>query len=128
MTRRSHEEKTLTRSEMEIMNILWNNGKSMSTHGILENYPEPKPAYSTIATFMKILTKKGFVSYKKAEAGSKTFFFYPLLTRQKYMLQFMQEAKSTLFGNSMKSMLHFFVQSEEITDEDLEELIRMIRK
>ena len=44
------------------------------------------------------------------------------------MLQFMQEAKSTLFGNSMKSMLHFFVQSEEITDEDLEELIRMIRK
>lgn len=40
----------------------------------------------------------------------------------------MQEAKSTLFGNSMKAMLHFFAQSEEISDEDLEEIISMIRK
>ncbi len=100
----------------------------MSTHSIIEQYPNPKPAYSTIATFLKILTKKGFINYKKAEAGNKTFFFYPLLTRQKYTSQFMQEAKSTLFGNSMKAMLHFFAQSEEISDEDLEEIISMIRK
>ncbi len=128
MTRRNNEERTLTRSEMEIMNILWNNEGAMSTHEIQEKYPEPQPAYSTIATFLKILTKKGFVSYRKAEAGNKTFYFYPLLTRQKYMSQFMQEAKSTLFGNSMKAMLHFFAQSEEISEEDIEELIRMIKK
>ena len=126
--KRNNEERTLTRAEMEIMNILWNSEGMMSTHSIIDQYPDPKPAYSTIATFLKILTKKGFINYKKAEAGNKTFFFYPLLTRQKYTSQFMQEAKSTLFGNSMKAMLHFFAQSEEISDEDLEEIISMIRK
>lgn len=126
--KRNNEERTLTRAEMEIMNILWNSEGMMNTHCIIEQYPDPKPAYSTIATFLKILTKKGFINYKKAEAGNKTFFFYPLLTRQKYTSQFMQEAKSTLFGNSMKAMLHFFAQSEEISDEDLEEIISMIRK
>lgn len=125
--KRNSEEKTLTRAEMEIMNILWNSEDAMSTHSIIENYPDPKPAYSTIATFLKILTKKGFVNYRKAEAGNKTFYFYPLLTRQSYTSQFMQETKSTLFGNSAKAMLHFFAQNEDISDKDIEEILNMIR-
>ena len=43
---------TLTRAEMQIMNILWDNGRGMTTHEIIDAYPEPHPAYSTIATFM----------------------------------------------------------------------------
>lgn len=126
--RRNNEERTLTRGEMEIMNILWNNDGMMSTRNIIEKYPDPKPAYSTIATFLKILTQKGFISYKKAENGSKTFLFYPLMTRQKYASLFMQEAKTTLFGNSMKAMLHFFAQSEEISDKDIKEIMDIIKK
>lgn len=49
---------TLTRGEMQIMSILWDNGRGMTTHEIIDAYPEPRPAYSTIATFMKILTHK----------------------------------------------------------------------
>ena len=49
---------TLTRAEMQIMNILWDKGCGMTTHEIIDVYPEPRPAYSTIATFLKILTHK----------------------------------------------------------------------
>ena len=56
---------TLTRAEMQIMNILWDKGCGMTTHEIIDVYPEPRPAYSTIATFLKILTHKKYVtSYK----------------------------------------------------------------
>lgn len=53
---------TLTRAEMQIMNILWDKGCGMTTHEIIDAYPEPHPAYSTIATFMKILTHKQYVT------------------------------------------------------------------
>ena len=59
--KRNHEERQLTKSEMEIMNVLWDKAEGMTTHEIIEQYPEPKPAYSTIATFLKILVNKGFV-------------------------------------------------------------------
>lgn len=126
--KKSNEEKTLTRAEMEIMTILWDNGAAMSTHSIIERLPEPKPAYSTIATFLKILTNKGFIDHKKAEASSKTFLFFPLISRAEYTSQFMKEVKSTFFGNSFKSMLRFFAEREEIEDEELKEIMELIKK
>lgn len=69
--KRNNEERTLTRAEMEIMNILWNSEGMMSTHSIIEQYPDPKPAYSTIATFLKILTKKGFINYKRRRQATR---------------------------------------------------------
>lgn len=126
--RRNSEERTLTRAEMEIMNILWDNGDAMSTHSIIAKYPDPKPAYSTVATFLRILSVKGFIAHRKAEQGNNTFYFYPLITRQEYTAQFMKEVKSTFFGNSMKNMLHFFAQNEETSNEDLEEIINMISR
>lgn len=126
--RRNGKEWTLTRAEMEIMNILWDNGGAMSTHNIIDKYPTPKPAYSTVATFLRILTCKGFIDHRKAEQGNNTFLFYPVITRQKYTSQFMKEVKSTMFGNSMKAMFSFFAREEEISDDDLEEIINMIRK
>ena len=53
---KDNNERTLTKAEMEIMNILWDKGEALTTHEIIDQYPEPKPAYSTIATFLKILT------------------------------------------------------------------------
>ena len=62
MIKNKKEISTLTKAEMEIMNILWDEAKPMSTHAIIERYPEPKPAYSTIATFMG---GWAIISYKK---------------------------------------------------------------
>lgn len=124
--RRKKDNHTLTRAEMEIMNILWDENKALSTHAIIAKYPEPQPAYSTVATFMKILTAKGFVSYRKGEEGDKTFYFYPLLTRVEYTRKYMNEVKSTFFDGSLKSLISFFAQEEKLTDEELREIISIV--
>ena len=125
--KRNDEERQLTKAEMEIMNVLWN-AKGMTTHEIIEEYPEPKPAYSTIATFLKILTNKGFIASRKQEGGGKTFVFSPLISREAYTNRVMKEVKSTFFGNSLKSMLSYFAKQEEVSEEDLQEIMEMIKR
>lgn len=124
--RRKKDDHTLTKAEMEIMNILWDEGKAMSTHAIIAKYPEPRPAYSTIATFMKILTTKEFVSFRKGSEGDKTFYFYPQISRAEYTRRFMKEVKDSFFGGSLKSLICFFAEEEEISDKDLQEILEII--
>ena len=126
MTKNKKEINTLTKAEMEIMNTLWDAAEPMSTHAIIERYPEPKPAYSTVATFMKILTNKEFVSFRKKEEGDKTFYFYPLITRVEYTRKFMNQVKSTFFGGSVKSLISFFAKEEKLSDEELKEILSFI--
>ena len=125
--KRNDEERQLTKAEMEIMNVLWN-VKGMTTHEIIEEYPEPKPAYSTIATFLKILTNKGFIASRKQEGGGKTFVFSPLISREAYTNRVMKEVKSTFFAGSLKSMLSYFAKQEEVSEEDLQEIMEMIKR
>lgn len=124
--KRNDEERQLTKAEMEIMNVLWN-AKGMTTHEIIEEYPEPKPAYSTIATFLKILTNKGFIASRKQEGGGKTFVFTPTVSREAYTNRVMKEVKSTFFAGSLKSMLSFFAKQEEVSEKDLQEIMEMIK-
>ena len=56
---------TLTKAEIQVMNILWEMPDGGCVHDIVERYDEPKPAYTTIATFMKILQNKEFVGFRK---------------------------------------------------------------
>lgn len=125
--KRNEEERQLTKAEMEIMNVLWERGEGMTTHEIIEEYPEPKPAYSTIATFLKILTNKNFIQSRKQEGGGKTFVFTPTISREAYTNRVMKEVKSTFFGNSLKSMLSFFAKQEEVSEKDLQEIMEMIK-
>lgn len=135
--KRKEEERQLTKAEMEIMDILWTNASDkktvdepagMTTHEIISCYPEPKPAYSTIATFLKILTNKGFIQSCKQEGGGKTFVFYPLISREEYTYRVMKEVKSTFFAGSFRSMLSYFAKQEEVSDEDLAEILTLIKE
>ena len=126
--KQKNEERTLTKAEMDIMNVMWDRGDGLTTHEIIEQYPEPKPAYSTIATFMKILTKKEFVSFRKGEEGDKTFYFFPLITRVEYTRKFMNQVKSTFFGGSVKSLISFFAKEEKLSDEDLREILTLMEQ
>ena len=92
--KRNEEERQLTKAEMEIMNVLWEKAEGMTTHEIIEEYPEPKPAYSTIATFLKILTNKNFIHSRKQEGGGKTFVFTPTISREAYTNRVMKEVKA----------------------------------
>ena len=126
--RQKNEDRQLTKAEMEIMNVLWEKAEGMTTHEIIEEYPEPKPAYSTIATFLKILTNKNFIHSRKQEGGGKSFVFTPTISREAYTNRVMKEVKSTFFGNSLKSMLSFFARQEEVSEEDLKEIVEMIKR
>lgn len=125
--KRNEEERQLTKAEMEIMNVLWEKAEGMTTHEIIEEYPEPKPAYSTIATFLKILTNKNFIHSRKQEGGGKSFVFTPTISREAYTNRVMKEVKSTFFAGSLKSMLSFFAKQEEVSEKDLQEIMEMIK-
>jgi predicted transcriptional regulator len=125
--KQNNEERQLTKAEMEIMNVLWEKAEGMTTHEIIEEYPEPKPAYSTIATFLKILTNKNFIHSRKQEGGGKTFVFTPTISREAYTNRVMKEVKSTFFAGSLKSMLSFFAKQEEVSEKDLQEIMEMIK-
>ena len=119
-------QQTLTKSEMQVMNILWDLDRGACVNDILAKYPDPKPAYTTIATFLKILTQKGFVEHKKG--SGKLLIYSPLITKEKYRRQVMEEVKDDFFGNSFKSMFSFFVREEHLTAEEIQELIDQIKE
>lgn len=127
--RRDKEHITLTKSEMEVMSVLWSMNDGMGTvRDILEHYDNPKPAYTTIATFLRILTQKGFVDSVKREGEGKTFYYRPLISQDDYRRRAVDEMKNSMFNGSAKSLVSFFMQQEEITPAEIEELLKMIKQ
>lgn len=118
---------TLTRVEMEIMTHLWQIKKAASVRELLETYDDPKPAYTTVGTYMKILTQKGFVAPEKHEEDGKTYFFRPLISQEEYRRKVMSEVKDKFFGGSASSLVRYFVKEEKMDDAELQELLALIQ-
>ncbi len=111
------------------MNRLWAMDEpSVSVRQLLAEYPDPKPAYTTLGTYMKILTQKGFVKPEKREEDGKTFFFRPLITQDEYRKRVMKDVKNTLFGGSLRSLVNFFAKEEKIPDDEIQELLNLIKE
>lgn len=109
----------LTKAEEKTMKILWSIKKGL-IRDIVKEYNDPKPAYTTVATIFKILEKKGFVG-RTPIANSHEY--YPLINKEDYTHGFMKSFVKTYFSNSYKSMVSEFSSSEELTTEEMEELI-----
>ena len=118
--------KPLTRAEMEVMNVLWDAEHALTVSEIVEGYAEPRPAYTTVATFLKILEAKGYVEHRKKEETGRTFYYSPMLSREKYTRHGVNDVKDTLFGSSVGKFCSFLIQNEEMTDEELKELLELI--
>lgn len=118
---------TLTKMEFQIMSILWDINHSACGWDILNRFEEPKPAYTTIATYLKVLYEKGYVDFFKNKGEGKTHMYVAKVTRAEYTRQTMQDMKRNLFDDSLKSMFSFFVTEEKLTEEDISELLRIIR-
>ena len=110
------------------MSILWDINHSACVWDILDRYEEPKPAYTTVATNLKVLYEKGYIDYFKNKGEGKTHMYVAKLTRAEYARKVMQEAKKSLFGGSLKSMLCFFVKEENLAIEEIKELLDLIAK
>lgn len=120
------QQKTLTKGEMQVMNILWDMQRGACIAEIQKQYPEPHPAYTTIATFLKIMEQKGFVEKRKSGSG-KTFVYSPLLTRERYRRLVVDDVKDTFFGGSVKSLVSFFAEEEELSLEDFNEILTILQ-
>lgn len=120
------QQKTLTKGEMQVMNILWDMQRGACIAEIQKQYPEPHPAYTTIATFLKIMEQKGFVEKRKSGSG-KTFVYSPLLTRERYRRLVVDDVKDTFFGGSVKSIVSFFAEEEELSLEDINEILTILQ-
>lgn len=118
------QEKHLTKLELEIMKILWSIEQGF-LNDIIQNIPEPRPAYTTVSTMLRILVEKGFASYK---AYGKSFRYFPCVSQDEYTNFFLKDAKKTFFDNSAMSLMSFFVKKEELSEEEKEELIAIINK
>ena len=118
------ERKTLTKSEILVMNILWGLPEGGSVYDILEGYDEPKPAYTTVATFLKILQNKGFVKAEKMQGRQQRF--VPIVSKDDYTRKVMEEVKDNFFDGSKLSFVRYFMKEEKISAEELQELIKMV--
>lgn len=116
-------DQTLTKTEFQVMSILWDLGHASCAWDILDKWEEPKPAYTTVATYLKVLHEKGFVDFFKNKGEGKTHQYVAVVTRAEYTRKAMLEMKKDFFGGSLKKMLNFFVQEEKLTAEDIQELL-----
>jgi len=114
--------KELTRAEEQIMQILWKIEKGF-INDLLPNFPDPKPAYNTVSTIIRILEKKGFVGY---HAYGKSHQYFPLITKKDYTRSFLKRFLTGYFENSYKEMVSFFAKEDNISIEELEEIKKMI--
>lgn len=118
--------KQLTRSEFQVMNILWNlPNQSGFTGDILNKYEKEKPAYTTLATFLKILTNKGFVKCNKR--GSKLH-YSPAVSQKDYASIYMSPVKDTFFHGSFQEMMRFILQREQLSEGEVQDLIAIIHE
>ena len=111
--------KSLTKAELNVMNILWSKNED-TVNEIIEVMGEPKPAYTTVLTVMQVLTRKGVVS---PERRGKAHVFRPLLSREEYIDTFMQETRNVLFQGSLRSLFSYFVKSEKLSKEELNKIL-----
>ncbi len=116
--------KELTRAEEQIMHILWEINQGF-IKDILEKTDEPKPAYNTVSTIVRILEKKGFIGYK---AYGKTHEYYPLISKETYKKELMGNVVKNYFSNSFKQLVSFFANDKQMTLEELEEIQTMLEK
>jgi BlaI family transcriptional regulator, penicillinase repressor len=116
--------KELTKAEEQIMHVLWDIKKGF-VNDIMEKMPEPKPAYNTVSTIVRILEKKGFVGHT---AYGKTHEYHPLISKEKYTKGFMKGFVKNYFSNSYQNMVSFFSQNEDLSTKEIEEIIKILQE
>jgi predicted transcriptional regulator len=116
--------KELTKAEEQIMQVLWKLEKAFVKE-IIEELPEPKPAYNTVSTIVRILEKKEFVGH---EAFGKTFRYFPLISKREYSKFYLKSFVGSYFSSSYKQMVSFFTKEESLSLQEMEEMKKLIEQ
>ena len=110
--------KELTKAEEELMQILWRIEKGF-INDILAELGEPRPAYNTVSTIIRILEKKGFVDHK---AYGKSYEYFPVVSKKEYTKTFFGLFMKNYFGDSYREMVSFFTNDNDMAIGELEDL------
>lgn len=115
--------KDLTNAEEQIMHILWKLEKGF-VNDIIDLMPEPKPAYNTVSTIIRILETKGIVGHT---AFGKTHQYFPLVTKDDYTQGFLNGFIKNYFSNSYMNLVSFFSKKDNLTTKEIEEIIGILQ-
>jgi len=113
----------LTKTEERIMQVFWKLQKAFVKDVIEELDEQPKPPYNTISSIVRLLEKKGYLSYK---AYGKTYEYFPAITKDEYAKTTFSKMFSSYFDSSPASLLSFMVKEEKLSEKDIEEIKRII--
>ncbi len=115
--------KKLTRKEEELMKILWQINEGF-VKDMVQYYSNPKPHYNTISSLVRLLEEKGFISHK---TYGNTHQYFPLISKEEYRKSFIKDVVMDYFDNSYKQTVSLFIEEQNLSNEDLDELIELIK-
>lgn len=115
--------KELTKAEDQVMQILWKLEKAF-VKDLVEAMPEPKPAYNTVSTIVRILETKGFVDHT---AYGKTHEYYPLITKEKYTKFYLNNLLKGYFDGSFQNLVSFFARENKLSATDVQKLLAEVK-
>ncbi len=112
----------LTKAEEEIMRVLWQLKKGF-VKDVLAELPEPKPAYNTVSTVVRVLEGKGFIDHK---AYGNSHVYFPAIGEDIYKKFTFDKMMKNYFSNSYKSLVSFIVDEKDLDIKELDELTKLI--
>lgn len=112
---------SLTKAEEQVMQILWNLREGV-VKDVVESFDEPRPAYTTVATVLSVLEKKGFVTRKKI---GNVNLFLPEISKKEYTGFQFRTLLSDYFNGSFPKMATFFAKENNLSITELEEMLKI---
>ena len=113
----------LAKREEQIMQACWRLGKAFIKE-IITELPDPKPHYNSVATMVRILEEKGFLGH---ETLGNTFCYFPVISKEQYQKHAFEDIVSKYFNNSYPSMLAYFAKEQRFSQEELNEILEIIK-
>lgn len=114
----------ITKAQEDILRVLWDLQEG-AIGDVLNEIPDPKPAYNTVATVIKVLEKKGYLSHK---TFGKTNVYFPLVSKKEYARNVLRGTVSSLFNGSVNQLVSHFVKDKEVDIQELEAIRNMLEE
>ena len=112
----------LTPPEEQAMQAIWKTGEG-HVKSFLENIPDPKPPYTTLASTIKNLEKKGYLASRLV---GNAYLYQPAISEEEYKQKFLSGVVRSYFANSYKELVNFFVEQKKLSADELKEIIDLI--
>ena len=113
----------LAKREEQIMQVYWELGKAFIKE-VIPHLPSPRPHYNSVATMVKILEEKGFLDH---EAVGNLYCYFPVISKEAYQKHAMKDIVRQYFDNSYPRMLAFFAKEQNLSEDELKEILEMIK-